>query len=269
MAEPFSAALPKISTSQHLSQALDRAHRLALDQRQGAVTLEHLLYALTEDAEAGVVFDASQVNLDRLRNDINGYLSRLPAMPTQGADGSVRPNPDFLRILQAAAAAARQSPRKQIDGAIVLAAMIGDANTPAAGLLKAHGLTFEEAIRALQRANADQRARAQIAAPQPQAPSTPPPSSVMSPSVMSPEPMASDSPVSEAVVRPPPQRLADRIPAATPVAKSGPSTEELLASVRARIQEQEPPKPMRPAVKRSAPAPAEPADRARVQERER
>jgi neural Wiskott-Aldrich syndrome protein len=161
MAEPFTAALPKIGTSQHLSQALEGAHKLALDQRQGTVTLEHLLYALTNDAEAGVVFNASQVNLERLRVDINGYLSRLPTLAAPSSDGTVRPNPDFLRILQAAAAAARQSPRKQIDGAIVLAAMIGDANTPAAGLLKAHGLTFEEAIKALQRANADHRTRGQ------------------------------------------------------------------------------------------------------------
>ena len=39
-------------------------------------------------------------------------------------------------------------------GAIVLAAIVGDGKSPAAGLLKTHGMTFEEAIRALQKASA-------------------------------------------------------------------------------------------------------------------
>ena len=60
-------------------------------------------------------------------------------------------------MLQAAASAAQQSRRKQIDGAIVLAAIVGDGKSPAAGLLKALGMTFEEAIRALQRANTKAR----------------------------------------------------------------------------------------------------------------
>ena len=60
-------------------------------------------------------------------------------------------------MLQAAASAAQQSRRRQIDGAIVLAAIVGDGKSPAAGLLKALGMTFEEAIRALQRANTKAR----------------------------------------------------------------------------------------------------------------
>ena len=60
-------------------------------------------------------------------------------------------------MLQAAASAAQQSRRRQIDGAIVLAAIVGDGKSPAAGMLKAHGMTFEEAIRALQRANTQAR----------------------------------------------------------------------------------------------------------------
>ena len=63
-------------------------------------------------------------------------------------------------MLQAAASAAQQSRRKQIDGAIVLAAIVGDGKSPAAGLLKSLGMTFEEAIRALQRANTQGAAEA-------------------------------------------------------------------------------------------------------------
>ena len=44
--------------------------------------------------------------------------------------------------------------------AIVLAAIVGDGKSAAAGLLKGLGLTFEGAIRALQRANAEARVKA-------------------------------------------------------------------------------------------------------------
>ena len=230
MAEPFAAALQKIVTSQHLGQSLDRAHRLALDQRHGVVTLEHVLFALTDDVDAGVVLSASKVDIERLRGDISGFLGRLSEQPAGSGDGTARPSPDLLRILQAAAAAARQSPRKHIDGAIVLAAMVGDANTPAAGLLKAHGLTFEEAIKALQLANAESRTKAP--APPPAAPAAAP---TLAP-VVAPEP-------------PPARTGKSAEPSAARSAQPTPSTEELLASVRARIQEQEPPVPARQQVR--------------------
>ena len=54
------------------------------------------------------------------------------------------------RILEAAAAAARGGRRREINGAIVLAAIIGDGKSAAAQILSALGLTFEGAIRALQ-----------------------------------------------------------------------------------------------------------------------
>src|SRR5436190_272312 len=114
MPQSFADQLRSIPMSPNLGQSLERAHRCARDQSHRLVTLEHLLLALTEDAEAALV-------------------------------------------LQAAASAAQQSRRKQIDGAIVLAAIVGDAKSPAAGLLKALGMTFEEAIRALQRANTKAR----------------------------------------------------------------------------------------------------------------
>ena len=59
---------------------------------------------------------------------------------------------DLKRVLEAAAAAAQQGRRREINGAIVLAAIVGDGKSTAAHLLRNQGLTFEEAIRALQRA---------------------------------------------------------------------------------------------------------------------
>jgi neural Wiskott-Aldrich syndrome protein len=153
MPQSFAEQLRSIPMSPSLGQSLERAHRSARDQSHRLVTLEHLLLALTEDAEAGLILQAANVDLSRLGTDVSGYLGRL--MEDMRAEPGTEPRPDgeLLRVLQAAASAAQQSRRRQIDGAIVLAAIVGDGKSPAAGLLKALGMTFEEAIRALQRAN--------------------------------------------------------------------------------------------------------------------
>ncbi|HSR81438.1 MAG TPA: Clp protease N-terminal domain-containing protein [Hyphomicrobiaceae bacterium] len=153
MPQSFAEQLRSIPMSPSLGQSLERAHRSARDQSHRFVTLEHLLLALTEDAEAGLILQAANVDLARLGTDVSGYLGRL--MEDMRAEPGWEPRPDgeLLRVLQAAASAAQQSRRRQIDGAIVLAAVVGDGKSPAAGLLKALGMTFEEAIRALQRAN--------------------------------------------------------------------------------------------------------------------
>src|SRR5712671_5222359 len=187
MPQSFADQLRSIPMSPNLGQSLERAHRCARDQSHRLVTLEHLLLALTEDAEAALILQSANVDLPRLGTDVSGYLGRL--MEDMRADPGSEPRPDaeLLRVLQAAASAAQQSKRKQIDGAIVLAAIVGDGKSPAAGLLKALGMTFEEAIRALQRANTKARlkpiakaATGSAAAPA-EAPTMPAPSSVDGP----------------------------------------------------------------------------------------
>ena len=157
MPQSFTDQLRSIPISPNLGQSLERAHRSARDQSHRLVTLEHLLLALTEDAEAALILRSAHVDLDRLSTDVSGYLGRL--LDDMRAEPGAEPRPDaeLLRVLQGAASAAQQSRRKQIDGAVVLAAIVGDGTSPAAGLLNALGMTYEEAIRALQRANTQAR----------------------------------------------------------------------------------------------------------------
>src|SRR5262245_9375074 len=144
MPQSFAEELRSIPMSSNLGQSLERAHRFAREQQHRLVTLEHLLLALTEDPEAGLILQSANIDLGRLGTDVSGYLGRL--LEDMRANGAVEPRPDseLLRVLQAAASAAQQSKRRQIDGAIVLAAIVGDGKSPAAGLLKALGMTFEE-----------------------------------------------------------------------------------------------------------------------------
>jgi neural Wiskott-Aldrich syndrome protein len=211
-----------IARSKALDDSLARAHQLAVAQGHGAVALEHLLFALQDDPDGVAILETSGVQRDRLAADVSLYLGRLSdASPaergTTAKTGTPQPGPDLLRILQLAAMAARQSQRRAIDGAIVLAAIIGDGKSPAAGMLKAQGLTFEAVIRALSQTAAPRTSElaavpAQAALPAPL-----------------PQPSALDD---DGAAHSPAARIA-RVPDA-------PSADDMLATARARVKKSEP-----------------------------
>lgn len=147
----FAEDLKRIPMSQGLGTTLARAADYARAQQHGEVALEHLLLALTEDDDAIQVLSASHVDLSLLKADVSMFLGGFDSAADAGL-APVRLAVDLKRILEASAAAASRGRRQEINGAIVLAAIVGDGKSSAAHMLRAQGLTFEEAIKALQRA---------------------------------------------------------------------------------------------------------------------
>jgi neural Wiskott-Aldrich syndrome protein len=236
-----------VGRSQALDESLARAHQLAVAQGHAAVGLEHLLFALTDDPDGTAILDASNISIEKLRADVSGFVGRLSETMPASAGVAPQPGADLLRILQLAGMAARQSQRRMMDGAIVLAAIIGDGNSPAAGLLKAHGLTFEAVIRVL----------SQVGTPrQPELPPETKRQPLPPPPKTDPTPQA--APQSMADVQPaaplPPQR-----PTRAPEQSTA---EDMLVSVRARVKQAEPPTmPVRTVPIRPAPDPVMPPQR--------
>ncbi len=143
--------LGQIPMSPALAASLTRASEAAAALYFSQVTLEHLLLALCDDPDAVAVLDASRVAIGRLKTDVIGFLNDTRP-PNFVPSPHLAVSGDVSRILEAASAAARGGRRRDISGAIVLAAIVGDARSAAAQMLQAQGLTFNEAIRALQRA---------------------------------------------------------------------------------------------------------------------
>jgi hypothetical protein len=141
--------LSRIAMSSGLAASLSRATDYARAQAHAEVTLEHMLLALCDDPDAVLVLAASNVNVAELMGEIGRQLAALPVR-APGQDGELIVASDLRRILEAAAAAARGGRRREINGAIVLAAIVGDGKSAAAHILSAQGMTFEGAIRALQ-----------------------------------------------------------------------------------------------------------------------
>ncbi len=142
-----------VPMSPTLGQTLTRAAQYAQEQSHTEVALDHLLLALTEDDDARQVMSSSGVSIESLQSDVSQQIGRIDARLAPDDDATVSISEELRRILNAAAVAARAGRRTMIDGAIVLAAIIGDAKTSAAGLLRAHGLTFEVAINVIRQAS--------------------------------------------------------------------------------------------------------------------
>ena len=149
--------LAQIPMSADLGSTLARGSEFAEATGAGEVTLEHLLGALCDDPDAIAVLDASHINIERLRADVTARAYQGGVQSQAPSRGGLAISEDVRRILEAAAAAARGSRRREINGAIVLAAIVGDARSTAAEILQAHGLNFDGAIRALQSALAPVR----------------------------------------------------------------------------------------------------------------
>jgi hypothetical protein len=140
----------RIAMSSNLGESLTRAVGIARAQGHTEVTLEHMLLALAEDPDAGLVLAASNIELSRLVADVSGYLRGLEEHGSSGSEDEPAVSSSLRRILEAAAAAAKGGRRREINGAIVLAAIVGDGKSPAAHILRSQGLTFEDAISAIQ-----------------------------------------------------------------------------------------------------------------------
>lgn len=221
--------LGRIPMSPYLTATLTRAADYATAQAHREVTLEHLLLALAEDPEATVVLKSSSIDLGRLAAEVSDYLGRSDDRIDPASGETIAISADLRRILEAAAAAARQGRRREINGAIVLAAIVGDGKSTAAHLLRVQGLTFEAAIRALQRATPLPSSPPEPQPPSPAAHAPPEPS----------PPQAQRAPA-------PPEHPAPQAPHPQPAPDSGPlpppdltrpaTTEEILASARERLQ---------------------------------
>ena len=158
MSQSFAEALSWVPVSATFSATLGRAHEYALAQSHRQVTLEHLLLALADDPDAGAVLQNSNIDIARLTHDASAHLGHNDDRFAPGQPLDPSADEALVRILDYAAAAARQSRRREINGAIVLAAIVGEGRSMAASLLQAQGLTFEGAIKALQRAPVTQPA---------------------------------------------------------------------------------------------------------------
>lgn len=132
--------------SQNLENSLHSALALANEYHHEYATLEHLLYALTDDDDAVAVMRACGVELEALRQTIADYFDRELAnmVNEEGADS--KPTAGFQRAVQRAIIHVQSSGREEVTGANVLVAIYSERDSHAAYFLQEQDMTRLDAV---------------------------------------------------------------------------------------------------------------------------
>jgi hypothetical protein len=129
-----------------LERSLHRAVELATIRKHGFTTLEHLLLALIDDADAAETMQACGADLRQLSERLTAYIDdELQQLVT--ADSQVQaPTAGFHRVIQRAVIHVQSSGRDQVTGANVLVAIFSEQESHAAYFLRQQGIERIDAV---------------------------------------------------------------------------------------------------------------------------
>src|SRR3569833_2856684 len=111
------------SLSRSLEQALHHAIKLASARHHEYATLEHMLLALIDDADAGQVMKACNVDLDALRKQVQKFIDTDLATLVIEDGEEAKPTTGFQRVVTRAVLHVQNSGRDEVTGANVLVAL--------------------------------------------------------------------------------------------------------------------------------------------------
>jgi ATP-dependent Clp protease ATP-binding subunit ClpA len=132
--------------SHNLERSLHRALACANERGHEYATLEHLLLALSEDQDAVAVLRACGVDLEKLNQDLVGYLDNDLANLVAPQGDDAKPTAGFQRVLQRAAIHVQSSGREEVTGANVLVALFSERESHAVYFLQDQDMSRLDAV---------------------------------------------------------------------------------------------------------------------------
>ncbi|WP_283194680.1 ATP-dependent Clp protease ATP-binding subunit ClpA [Rhizobium sp. AN80A] len=136
--------MPTFSPS--LEKALHQALTFANERHHEYATLEHLLLALIDDADAAAVMGACNVDLVALKKTLVEYVDNELSNLITGYDEDSKPTSGFQRVIQRAVIHVQSSGREEVTGANVLVAIFAERESHAAYFLQEQEMTRYDAV---------------------------------------------------------------------------------------------------------------------------
>jgi hypothetical protein len=132
--------------SAELELTLRRALAYANDRKHEYTTLEHLLLALIDDADASAMMKACDVDLGKLTEKLARYIDNELKGLVIDHDRDTRPTAGFQRVVQRAVIQAQGLGRQTVTGAELLANIFAERESPAAYFLQEQDMTRQDAV---------------------------------------------------------------------------------------------------------------------------
>jgi len=127
--------------SKELEATLNIAFRDAREKRHEFMTVEHLLLALLDNADATKVLKACGVQIDKLRQDLKTFLDETTPVLSDKDERETQPTLGFQRVLQRAVFHVQSSGKKEVTGANVLVAIFGERESQSVYFLTRQNVT--------------------------------------------------------------------------------------------------------------------------------
>ncbi len=133
--------------SRNLERTLHRALAIASQRKHEYATLEHLLLALLDDADAVAVLRACDVDIGQLRVDLVTYIdTELTDLILSGNEDDAKPTAGFQRVLQRAVIHVQSAGREEVTGANVLVSLFSERESHAVYFLQGQNMTRFDAV---------------------------------------------------------------------------------------------------------------------------
>jgi ATP-dependent Clp protease ATP-binding subunit ClpA len=130
-------------------ESIRRAFRMASDRRHDLVSLEHMLYALTEDPQAQDILSRCGADVSALRTDLEEVLDKaFTAVPGRKA---VKPESTlgFDRVVERSVVHAASSSAQQVESGALLVFLLQEEDSHAAYFLRKQGVDRLGLLRAI------------------------------------------------------------------------------------------------------------------------
>jgi ATP-dependent Clp protease ATP-binding subunit ClpA len=134
------------SLSRSLEQALHHAVKLASDRHHEYATLEHMLLALIDDADAGQVMKACNVDVEALRKQVQKFIDTDLATLVIEDGEEAKPTTGFQRVVTRAVLHVQNSGRDEVTGANVLVALFTERESNAVYFLQQQNMNRLDAV---------------------------------------------------------------------------------------------------------------------------
>lgn len=132
--------------NKELENTLNNAFKRAREKHHEFMTVEHLLLALTENMTASDILRACGANLDKLRNDLEGFLNETTPLLPPNDERETQPTLGFQRVLQRAVFHVQSSGKREVTGANVLVAIFSEQESQAVYFLKKQDISRLEVV---------------------------------------------------------------------------------------------------------------------------
>jgi ATP-dependent Clp protease ATP-binding subunit ClpA len=133
--------------SREFESALNQVVSWARSKLHEFITVEHLLLALVDEPIASDILRACDMDLNRLRQELQQYLTtQMPVLHENSDEPEVRQTLGFQRVIQRAVFHVQSTGKREVTGANVLVAIFGEKESHAVFLLKKQGVSRGDVV---------------------------------------------------------------------------------------------------------------------------